>query len=171
MYFSGFCLNNEQELFGSLFKPSKYTVAGFSHGAQKAIEYTLGCTSRIDRIVLFSPAFFQSSTQSFIRTQIRYFSANYEQYIEQFYMNVAYPADSSITTNYKSQGTAKELEELLTYVWDVEKIQILKNRGIEIEVFVGNMDKIVDAKKCIEFFAKNCTVYEIKNAGHLLHTK
>lgn len=171
MYFSGFCLKNDNELFSSLFKPNEYTVAGFSYGAQIALEHVLNCQTRVDRLILFSPAFFQSSTQSFIRTQIRYFSANHEQYIEQFYINVAHPADSSMITSYKSQGTAKELEELLTYVWDIENIRTLKNRGVEIEVFVGGMDKIVDTEKCLEFFSKICTVYEIKNAGHLLHTK
>lgn len=171
MYFSGFCLNNEEKLFDSLFMPSDYNVVGFSYGAQKALEYSLASTSRIDKLILLSPAFFQSSSPSFIRAQERYFSNNTDQYIEQFYTNVAFPVDSSMIEHFKSQGTAQELKELLTYLWDEEKLKILINRGIEIEVFVGGMDKIVDTKQCIDFFSKICTVYLIKNAGHLLHIK
>jgi len=172
MYFSGFCLKNEEKLFDSLFMPSEYTVAGFSYGAQQALEYSLASTtSRIDKIILLSPAFFQSSSPSFIRVQERYFNTNRDQYIEQFYSNVSYPVGSSMIEHFKSQGTAQELKELLTYLWDEEKLKILINRGIDIEVFVGGMDKIVDTEKCLDFFSKICTVYLIKNAGHLLYIK
>jgi pimeloyl-ACP methyl ester carboxylesterase len=171
MYFSGFCLKNEEKLLGSFFTPSEYTIVGFSYGAVRALEYSLASTTRIDKIILLSPAFFQSSSASFIRTQIRYFNTNQEQYTEQFYTNVSYPADSSIIENFKSKGTAQELSELLTYEWDIEKFKILLDRGVEIDVFVGGIDKIIDTEKCLEFFSKICNVYLIKNAGHLLYTK
>lgn len=171
MYFSGFCLKNEELLFEPLLEFNDYTVAGFSYGAQKALEYALTCSTRIDKVILLSPAFFQSSSPSFIRTQERYFDTNRDKYMEQFYLNVSYPADPNIIINYKSMGTLEELKDLLTYVWDIEKIRILKSSGVDIEVYVGGMDKIIDTEKCIEFFLEICTMNVIKNAGHLLYIK
>ena len=57
-FFSGFCLCNEKELFKEYLEENEFVVAGFSKGAQEAIEYALNAPHRIDKIQLFSPAIF-----------------------------------------------------------------------------------------------------------------
>ena len=166
-YFHGFSLENEEELFKDYLHQSAYTVAGFSYGAQQAFEYVYHAKTRIDRLILLSPAFFQTEKSSFVRTQLRYFEAGKEAYVKQFLDNAAYPSTLSLE-NYLKVGTKDELEALLTYVWDEEKLQVLLARGVQIEVFLGESDKILDTQKAMAFFTKCCTTYSIKKSGHIL---
>ena len=92
IYFNGFSLQNEKELFAPYLVDSDYCVAGFSYGAQQAFEYVYHAKERIDRLILLSPAFFQTQKPSFIRTQLRYFEAGQEAYVKQFLANVSYPS-------------------------------------------------------------------------------
>lgn len=166
-YFHGFSLQNEEELFNQYLINSDYCVAGFSYGAQQAMEYVYHSNKRIDRLILLSPAFFQMQKPSFIRTQMRYFQGLQESYVEQFLQNVAYPSSFELK-EYLETGTAEELEALLSYKWDETKIKEILNRGTVIEVFLGNEDKIINADAAFTFFAKLTTTYFVKNVGHLL---
>lgn len=166
-YFNGFSLKNEESLFEPYLIKSNYTVAGFSYGAQRAFEYVYQNKERVDRLILLSPAFFQSQKQSFIRTQLRYFEADQETYVQQFLSNVAYPSEVDMTP-YLNVGTKEDLDALLKYQWDHDKIQEVLNRGTTIEVFIGMDDKIIDAQETFEFFSALTTTYLIKHAGHLL---
>ena len=166
-YFNGFSLKNEEVFFIEHLSNSEYTVAGFSYGAQKALEYAYKSTKRIDRLILISPAFFQNHKKSFIKTQLRYFQADKETYKKEFLKNVAYPSSIELN-NFIVDGTYDELEDLLSYVWDEEKILALKKRGTVIEVFMGDCDQIVDSEKSFEFFSKLVSVYVSKGKGHLL---
>ncbi|WP_309497445.1 pimelyl-ACP methyl ester esterase BioV [Sulfurovum sp.] len=166
-YFNGFSLQNEEKIFDNYLTKSVYTVAGFSYGAQLAFEYAYASTERIEKLILLSPAFFQTQKPSFIRTQLRYFEAGQEAYVKQFLSNVAYPSNINLS-EYLNIGTKEELEALLTYTWDEDKLQELIARGITIEVFFGEKDKILDTQEAIDFFKKRCTLYSIKESGHLL---
>ena len=166
-YFNGFSLQNEEELFSTYLPDSDYCVAGFSYGAQQAFEYVYHSKERIDRLILLSPAFFQTQKTSFIRTQLRYFEAGKEAYVKQFLANVAYPSKQDLSS-YLQVGTKKELEALLTYQWDNQKIQEILDRGTTIEVFIGKDDKIIDAEEALKFFTSSCTTYIVKKSGHLL---
>lgn len=167
-YFNGFSLLGEEKLFEAYVNKSAYTVAGFSYGAQKALEYAYQSTERIDKLILLSPAFFQNQKKSFIRSQLRYFDAGQESYIKQFLTNVSYP-HTNILENYLNIGTREQLSSLLTYTWDKQKIQALIERGVTIEVFIGTEDKIVDTKEVLAFFeGSSCVRYLIKGSGHLL---
>lgn len=166
-YFNGFSLVGEEELFKEQFINSAYAVAGFSYGAQKAFDFVFNATERIDRLLLISPAFFQNHKASFIKTQLRYFKADKGAYQKVFLENVVYPSNTDLNP-YLSDGSYEALDDLLTYVWDEEKIQALVDRGITIEVFMGDADKIVDAQKSFEFFSKLVPVYLFKGKGHLL---
>lgn len=168
-YFSGFSLENEVTLFKDFIVDTDTTIVGFSYGAQQAIDYAYTYTKRIDRIILLSPAFFQTQKASFIRAQLRYFEANKDAYVSQFLQNVMYPSNTTID-HYLNIGTTKELESLLCYKWDKQKITTLLERGITIEVFMGEKDKIVDTNEASKFF-QNTTNYIIKDAGHLLRSK
>ena len=166
-YFNGFSLCKEEKFFKEQLIKSDYSVAGFSYGAQKAFEYVYNSTERVDRLVLISPAFFQNHKKSFIKTQLRYFKADKEAYSKQFLKNVAYPSSLDLSS-YLCEGTYEELESLLSYVWEKEKILELLDRGVTIEVFMGDRDKIVDVEKSYEFFLDLVPVYLFKETGHLL---
>jgi len=167
-YFSGFLLDKEEEIFKEFLIYSDTTVAGFSYGACQAFEYALTSSKRVDRLILLSPAFFQDQKPSFKRTQLRYFKTSKEAYIDTFLKNISHPCDISMQ-KYLSGGDISQLEELLNYQWDKAKLQELQNRGITIEVFLGEKDIIIDTQKAYEFFKNITTTYYIKGVGHILH--
>jgi len=166
-YFNGFSLTKEEALFSEYLDHSDYTVSGFSYGAQQAFEYAYTSTQRIDKLILLSPAFFQTEKPSFVRTQLRYFKAGEKAYIKQFLENVAYPSQTHLG-KYLHIGKKEALESLLSYVWDKQKIKEVLARGTTIEVFLGEEDKIIDSKETLSFFKNIATVYTIKKSGHLL---
>jgi len=167
IYFNGFSLKNEEVLFKDYLVVSEYVVAGFSYGAIRAFEYAYSSKNRLDRLILLSPAFFQNNKKSFIRTQLRYFKMDNNHYTKEFLKNVSYPSNIDLE-EYLEVGTIDELEALLSYIWDKDKILELIDRGVTIEVFIGEEDKIVDSKKSFEFFSNITTTYLLKNRGHLL---
>ncbi len=166
-YFNGFSLQNEKELFSEYLIQSDLCVAGFSYGAQQAFEYVYNSQERIDRLILLSPAFFQTQKPSFMRTQLRYFEAGKEAYVKQFLANVTFPLTLELS-DYLKVGKKEELEALLTYKWDTDKIQEVLNRGTTIEVFLGKDDKIIDAQTTFDFFSPLATTYFMKDVGHML---
>ena len=166
-YFSGFCFTNESELFSEYLEANDFTVCGFSFGAIKAFEEALNSTKRVDKLQLFSPAFFQNYDDKFKRTQLMYFKKDANAYCQSFLENVIFPINLD-TSKYFKLGTIKELEELLYYEWKEEKLQKLLDKGTIIEVYLGGVDKIIDASKAKEFFKNFATVYYIKEKGHLL---
>lgn len=166
-YFNGFSLHGEEAFFREYLIQSDLCVAGFSYGAQQAFEYVYHTAQRVDRLILLSPAFFQNQKPSFIRTQLRYFQSGQEAYIKQFLQNAAYPSQIDLSA-FLDTGTHEELEALLTYRWDREKIKEITARGTTIEVFLGSKDRILDATAAFEFFSEHTVTYWIKSAGHLL---
>ena len=166
-YFNGFSLQNEEEHFKRYVVNSDLCVAGFSFGAQKAFDHVYSAKERIDRLILLSPAFFQTKKASFIRTQLRYFEAGKDAYVDQFLQNTAFPSKTDLK-EYLKIGSKEELETLLTYRWDEDKIKEVQDRGTVIEVFLGAKDRIIDAQEALDFFAPLVTSYYIKDAGHLL---
>jgi pimeloyl-ACP methyl ester carboxylesterase len=168
-YFNGFSLQKDEALFTPYLTHSDYCVAGFSYGAQQAFEYAYQSKKRVDRLILLSPAFFQTQKQSFIRTQLRYFEAGQEAYVKQFLANAAYPSSLDLS-DFLKVGSREELEALLTYQWDSKKIQEVLDRGTIIEVFLGSEDKIIEAEKAFDFFKPLTTTYFIKSVGHILRS-
>ena len=166
-YFNGFSFQQEEALFAEYLIESDYCVAGFSYGAQQAFEYAYYSKKRIDRLILLSPAFFQTQKPSFVRTQLRYFEAGQEAYVKQFLANAAHPSSFDLSA-YLKVGTKEELEALLSYTWDKEKIQEVLDRGTTIEVFLGEEDKIIDAQEAFKFFKPLTTTYFMKRVGHIL---
>lgn len=167
IYFNGFYLKGEEVLFKEYIHDSAYSVAGFSYGAQQALEYVLHSTQRIERLVLLSPAFFQNQNRSFVRTQLRYFQTGKDAYVKQFLQNVASPS-SLVLDDYLHAEGEDALNALLLYEWEEKKIKKVLDKGVTIEVFVGEKDKIVSSKQLLDFFAPLVVTYCIKNVGHLL---
>ncbi len=166
-YFSGFCFEDESELFENLLIKSNFCVAGFSYGAIKAFEEVYSSKNRIDTLQLFSPAFFQDRDERFKRLQLIAFKKDKQNYLKNFYQNVLYPLEIDIS-KYKKQGTLEELKELLNYKWDKEKLDIITKRGTKIEVYLGKLDNIINADVAKEFFKPFATIYYFNNLGHIL---
>ena len=166
-YFSGFCFSQERELFEEYLIENDFTLCGFSFGAIKAFEEALSTNQRVDKIQLFSPAFFQNYDDKFKKKQLMYFKKDANLYSQSFLENVIFPKQIDISKYFKL-GTIEELEELLYYEWKEEKLQKILDKRIKIEVYLGGVDKIIDASKAKDFFKDFATVYYIKEKGHLL---
>lgn len=171
IYFSGFAFRGEERLFAPWLIESDYAVAGFSYGAIRALEYALEHPGRIDRLLLFSPAFFQTRPERFVRRQLEAFRRDPGLYYRNFLENVAYPSKVDLSP-YSSEGSEEELEELLRYRWEEEKLRELMERGVIVEVFIGERDRIINTKGALEFFTPLATAtYRFREAGHILITE
>jgi len=166
-FFSGFCFENESELFKEYLVLNDFTISGFSYGAIKAFEYVLNYKKRVDKLQLFSPAFFQTKNEKFKKMQLIFLKKNELTYINTFLENVKYPTYKNINKYFK-KGSFEELKMLLNYVWSEENLQILIQNGVKIEVFLGEKDLIIDSLIAKDFFKNFATVYYFKNKGHLL---
>jgi len=169
-FFSGFSLEGEKSLFSAYLKESDFCVSGFSLGSILAFEYVLNSSNRVDTLQLFSPAFFQDESEKFKRVQTINYQKNKDNYQMQFLKNIAYPTDIDLSRYLKSDSIVS-LEKLLYFNWDAKKLKKLKDRDVNIEVYLGGEDKIMDTKKAYNFFKKFATIYLIKNGGHILETK
>ena len=166
-YYSGFCLENEKELFEEFLENGDFVLQGFSYGAIKAFKEALNSSKRVDKLQLISPAFFQTQDKKFKRMQLMFFKKDAKSYCDNFLENIAYPSSLN-TSKYFTQGSMGELDELINYTWLEEELQTLVDKGTKIEVFLGQNDKIIDSEKAKDFFVKYATVYYIKNVGHIL---
>jgi len=166
-FFSGFCFENESELFKEYLVLNDFTISGFSYGAIKAFEYVLNSKTRVDKLQLFSPAFFQAKDEKFKKMQLMFFKKDETTYINTFLENVKYPISKNIEKYFK-KGSFEELKILLNYVWSEESLQILVQNGVKIEVFLGGKDFIIDSLIAKDFFKNYATVYYFKDKGHLL---
>ena len=170
-YFNGFSFRGESELFADWLVKSDYAVAGFSYGAIRALEHTLAASRRIDRLLLFSPAFFQTRKERFLRMQLEAYRKGPMEYRHRFFENVAWPSNIDLDP-YMGEGSYEELEELLYYRWDAEKIREVTGRGTVVEVFIGEKDRIIDAKGALKFFIPLATAtYRFRHAGHVLRNE
>ncbi len=165
-YYSGFSLCNDRNFFQKYLIESEYCVSGFSYGAIKAFEYVLHTKERIDRLQLFSPAFFQDRDVQFKRLQLLGFRNDTDSYISQFTSNCCAPFKCKNITIKK--GSYEELRELLEYVWDRNALTRLCDRGTILEVYLGSEDAIIDVAAVKAFFQPFSTVYYINGASHLL---
>ena len=170
-FFSGFSLLHESYLFKDYINDTKYTVVGFSYGAIKALEYVkknLKAKKRVDTLQLLSPSFFQTRDAKFKRLQLISYSKSEIVYMKQFIKLCFEPYEQKIIEQNK--GTKKELEELLSYEWVLDELEILMKKGVKIEVYLGENDKIIDVDGAREFFTQVSSVTYIKAANHFLQT-
>ncbi|MEA2050261.1 MAG: pimelyl-ACP methyl ester esterase BioV [Campylobacterota bacterium] len=161
-------MENEQELFSQYRDNTNFVVAGFSYGSIKAIEYALSTNVRIDKIQLFSPSYFNDKDTKYKRMQLIFFKKDKLKYSYNFLKNCGFSEDMS--GKYSKLGKAKELDELLNYKWSEDKLIEIVNKGINIEVFLGANDLIINSQEALEFFKKFGEVYYLKNRGHILRT-
>ncbi len=171
LFFSGFSLRNEEYLFDKYLNKSLYTISGFSYGSIKALQETkteLESARRVDRLQLISPAFFQTKSSKFKRLQMLGYLKNRDAYIKQFIKASFYPYEKKIVEHKKS--SEEELSELLNYEWSIRELKHILSRGVDIEVYLGEKDSIIDVDEAREFFLKVASVTNIKDANHFLQT-
>lgn len=166
-YFSGFCLCNEKEIFKEFLEEKEFVVAGFSYGAQKALDYALNSKKRIDKLQLISPAFFDYN-QKIIDLNLKAFKKDKNLYIKNFLTKagISNSLIHSFSHLYLCDCNEKDLYKLFTFNW--EKIKEIKD--IKIEIFLGEYDKIIALKKAYEFFRNYADVYLIKKVNHFLRS-
>lgn len=170
-FYSGFSLKNESHFFDEFIKKSDYSVCGFSYGAIKAflhVKAQLASGKRVDTLQLFSPAFFQTKTKEFKRLQIMAYRRNEEVYLRQFITSCFSPYATKDVEH--SVTILDELDELLNYEWSLPQLQEMVDKGVKIEVYLGDEDKIIDVEGARAFFLQVATVTYIKNANHFLQT-
>lgn len=165
-FHSGFSLENESGFFKELLLESPYIISGFSYGAIKAFEMALEYEGRIDKLILLSPAFFQTKSESFKKLQLRAYKANSKRYLNDFLKSCFVPYEPQELQ--EGLHSIEDLEKLLYYEWEQEKIEHLLKRGIEIEVHLGLLDAIVDVESARTFFTPLATVYSYTKANHFL---
>lgn len=166
-FFSGFGFEGEQGLFKNLIKDTDFDLYGFSMGAIDAFEYALSAKERFDRLTLFSPSFFQEESGEFRTLQLRAFMRRPEAYMKNFYKNSNSSRKSDII-EYTKHPSKEELERLLWYRWDRERLCLLQSRGVKLRVYIGGNDRIVNPESSLEFFRSVAEVYYINKADHLL---
>jgi len=168
-FFSGFSLINEEYLFEEYIEGSQYSICGFSYGAIKALNATsemLKNSQRVDRLQLFSPAFFQTKEEKFKRLQLMSYKKSKLLYLKQFMKGCFFPYEEKIVENIDTD--ISELKELLEYEWSIERLKDIADKGVKIEVYLGSCDAIIDVQQAREFFLEVATVTYIKEANHFL---
>ncbi len=168
IFFSGFCLKGEEGIFEAYHDSSNFCVSGFSLGAIEAFEYVCETKRRVDKLQLFSPAFFQDKDEKFRRLQEIHYKKDKALYIKNFLENIAYPTSVDMQRYYHDSG---DLHKLLTYQWSKDALQRVRDKSIMIEVYLGKEDKIIDVQKAKAFFQEFATVIMIANSGHILKEK
>lgn len=170
-FHSGFSLHDDVHFFDGLLHTSEFTIAGFSYGAIAAFRECLSRLhefKRIDRLQLFSPAFFQDQSAAFRRLQLKAYTQDESAYLAQFDANIFYPHTQKSLKHTETK--IEELQELLDFVWSREELRFVVSRGVKIEVYLGGKDAIINASNAREFFKEFATITYIKDANHLLQT-
>jgi len=171
-FFSGFSLKNDVVFFDAYLSPLEYTITGFSYGAIKAFEETYRVVmsgKRVERLQLFSPAFFQTKSDKFKRMQLMGYKRSPKAYLEAFVSSCFAPYEKKSVEHCESH--LEELNEVLFYKWNIEKLRELEEKGVAIEIYLGEKDSVIDVVGAREFFLEVGTVTYIKNANHFLQTK
>jgi len=170
-FFSGFCIEISKNFFSEYIEDKEFVVAGFSYGAQKAVNYVLNSSKRINKLQLLSPAFFDYN-EKLINLNINAFKRDKNSYIKNFLTKAGINKWKMENGKWKigekgieiKRCNEEDLVKLFTFNW--EKIKEIKD--IEIEVFLGECDRIIALKKAYDFFKNYADVYFIKKANHFL---
>lgn len=168
-FYSGFCLQDESGFFSHIIEENDLYLYGFSYGAIKAfkaVKAEVESGKRVDKLILLSPAFFQTKPKSFKRLQLKAFSSNANRYLQNFLGSCFAPYEKADVQT--KLDTIEDLQTLLEYEWSLSELQELKEKGVRIEVYIGEKDRVIDAKGAFEFFTQVADVTYIKSGNHFL---
>ncbi|WP_104690696.1 pimelyl-ACP methyl ester esterase BioV [Helicobacter heilmannii] len=175
LYFSGFGFRGEQSLFSWILKDvGAYDIAGFSYGALKALERAyekVKESQRVQKLLLISPCMLASKPPAFKRLQVLGYKKDPQGYMHTFLKNIGWADVLAKDPSFKNcthLGSAKDLEELLYAPLDAQKLAFLQAGGVQIEVFLGLADPLLEPKEALEFFKPYACVWQFKGVGHFL---
>jgi glycosyltransferase involved in cell wall biosynthesis len=171
-FYSGFSFCDESSLFQEYLDTSDLSIAGFSYGAIAAFlkaQENLKNNIRVDKLQLFSPAFFQTKNEKFKKLQLMGYRRSSQNYLEEF-RKLCYQPYKEKKILKTTPTKLEELEELLFFQWRAQDIQQLVDRGVNVEVYLGGRDHIIDVEAARVFFKERATLIYIKNANHMLQT-
>jgi hypothetical protein len=169
-FYSGFGFDTKSRWFEPWLDHSDYCIAGFSYGAIKATQAVANATHRVDRLQLFSPAFFQTHSEGFKRLQRKGYRHDPVSYMQTFTQQCFAPyavPDGVVNT----ATDAKDLETLLAHEWSAEQFEAIVARGVTIDVYLGGQDQIIDASGARAWFTQYATVYWFTHANHFLQER
>lgn len=165
MFYSGFCLHGEERLFDMYLPAFGDFVAGFSYGSIGALKYALKDES-VKSLILLSPAYYTHKDKEFKETQLSAFEADPALYKLKLLKKSGLKEEEGEL--YGQEGTAQELRELLFFEWHGAELTALANRGVQIEVFIGSGDRVVEPQPSSDFFTQFAKVYTLENKNHIL---
>ena len=171
-FYSGFYLQQEEHFFTRWIEESDFHIYGFSYGALKAyteVKKRIKAFERVDKLILFSPAFFQTKTEAFKKLQLRSFKKDKNRYVENFLAACFAPYTKKDVMI--KEDTLEDLQKLLYFDWSSDELLWIKEQGVTIEVYLGGKDQIIDAYAAYEFFKDFVNVTFIKEANHFLQIK
>jgi hypothetical protein len=171
-FYSGFYLHDEFDLFKDYIEKSDFIFSAFSYGCIRLLEDLNSYDKRVDKIQLFSPAYFGDKDDKFKNMQLKMFEKNEKLYIENFLKNCAYPSEYNLI-NYVRPSLKDDLEKLLFFDWNEILFQKIfeKRPNLEIEIFLGEKDKIISSNIAADFFRRYGNVYFFKEVGHIITKK
>ena len=165
MFYSGFCLDKEEALFDGYLPAFGDFVAGFSYGSIKAVHHAIKDES-VKKLLLLSPAYYSHKDNVFKDAQISAFEADPHLYKNKLLKKSGLKEEEGAA--YAKDSSSDELRELLYFDWAVAGLDTLKDRGVDIEVFIGSSDRVVEPSASNEFFSKYARVYLLENKNHIL---
>ena len=62
----------------------------------------------------------------------------------------------------------EHLRELLYFEWTAELMESIVSKGIRVEVFLGDHDRVIDVNGAREFFLPYATVTSLRMGNHFL---
>lgn len=165
MFYSGFCLHGEEGLFDSYLPAFGDFVAGFSYGSIGAVRYALE-NENVKTLLLLSPAYYSHKDNDFREAQLAAFEADPALYKLKLLKKSGLKEEEG--ERYGKDGTIDELRELLYFDWSNAGLDVLRARGVAIEVFIGGADRVVEPMPSKDFFAKYAKAYLLDGKNHIL---
>lgn len=165
MFYSGFCLHGEERLFDEYLPMFGEYVAGFSYGSIAALRHAIEDES-VKNLILLSPAYYCHKDEAFKKAQIRAFLTDPALYKIKLLKKSGLKEEDG--NRYASDGNVEELRELLYFDWRTAGLELLSQRGVRIEVFIGGADRVVEPKASREFFEKRAKTHWLENKNHIL---
>ena len=168
-FYSGFALTDDKRFFTPYLREGEYRVAGFSYGAIKAFLHVKESKTRIDTLQLFSPAFFQDRDVAFKKLQLLGYKKGSERYLQNFLKSCFYPYEQESVA--VGEHSVEALRELLYFEWSETALREIVDRGVTVELYLGEKDAVIDARRVKAFFQPYATIYLIKDANHFLYSE
>lgn len=164
-YFGGFGLKGESGLFEEILQDdilNPYVAVGFDVGCVEALKYTEDCLKsqlRIQKLILISPLFCHLLD-----------SVNYENVQNYWALSVqpthCFDTIKPYVKNHKSMLTKQHF--LFSFKWERKTFDILNKNGIEINVYLGGIDPLIESTKTLDFFKAFASVWIYRHYAHLL---